>query len=133
MSVPRFWREIPQRYNLIGKKCTQCGQIYFPPRDVCPKCRRESIGKMEDYKLKGTAKIFTYTIIHIAPPEFVKQQPYIMAIVELDEGPRLTAQLVDIEPENVKIGIRVKAVFRKIKEDGSKGVIYYGYKFKPIS
>jgi hypothetical protein len=88
---------------------------------------------MEDYKLKGTAKIFTYTIIHTAPPEFVKQQPYIIAIVELDEGPRLTAQLVDIEPENVKIGLRVKAVFRKIKEDGLKGVIYYGYKFKPIS
>jgi hypothetical protein len=132
MSVPRFWREIPHRYSLVGKRCAQCGQVYFPPRDVCPKCRRDSIGKMEDYKLNGTGKILTYTVIHTAPLEFVKQQPYPMAIIELDEGPRLTAQLVDIEPADIRIGLRVKAVFRKIKEDGSKGVIYYGYKFKPI-
>jgi hypothetical protein len=132
MSVPRFWREIPPRYSLIGTRCKECGKIYFPPRDVCPKCRRESIGKMEDYKLKGIGKIISYTVIHIPATEFVGQQPYPMAIIELDEGPRLTAQIVDIEPENIEIGLKVRAVFRKIKEDGSKGVIYYGYKFKLI-
>jgi hypothetical protein len=131
MSIPRFWREISHRYNLIGKKCQVCGEIYFPPRDVCPKCRKESVGKMEDYHFKGTGKVHTFTVIHVAPPEFVKQQPYIMAVVELDEGTRLTAQLVDVNPEQIKIGMRVKVAFRKIKEDGKEGVIYYGYKFKP--
>ena len=45
-SVAREWREIPGRYNLEGSKCHCCGKIYFPKRNMCPVCRRESIGKM---------------------------------------------------------------------------------------
>ena len=53
MAVARFWRENASRYNLIGTKCGVCGRAYFPPRSVCPTCHRQSIGKMEPYKLKG--------------------------------------------------------------------------------
>jgi uncharacterized OB-fold protein len=131
-AVPRFWREIPQRYNLIGNQCEVCNKVYFPPRETCPYCRRKSMGKMKDVKFSGKGKVVTYTIIHEAPEDFEGQTPYPMAIIQLDEGPKLTAQIVDCKIEDVKIGMRVKSTFRKIQEDGYIGAIYYGYKFKPV-
>lgn len=130
-AVPRFWREIPQRYNLIGCQCGECKSIFFPPRESCPLCRRRSIDKMKHIKLNGKGTILTYSIIHTASGYFEKQVPYPIAIIELDEGPRITAQLVDVDNNKVKIGMRVKSTFRKIQEDGWLGAIYYGYKFKP--
>ena len=131
-AVPRFWREIPQRYNLIGNKCESCKKIYFPPRESCPVCRRKSMGKMKEIKLSGYGKVVTYTIIHTATEFFENQVPYPLAIIQLDEGPRLTAQIVDCPPEKVKIGMKVQSTFRKIQQDGKIGAIYYGYKFKPL-
>lgn len=131
-AVPRFWREIPQRYNLIANQCVSCNNVYFPPREACPYCRRKSMGKMKELKLKGTGKVVTYTIIYTAPEHFEGQAPYPVAIIELDEGPKVTAQIVDCEIDKVKIGMKVKSTFRKIQEDGYIGAIHYGYKFKPI-
>ena len=73
--------------------------------------------------------MITYTVIHDGPKQFEMQIPYVMAIIELDEGVRLTAQIVECEPNEVKIGMRVKSTFRKLGEDGKAGVIHYGYKF----
>ena len=129
MAVPRYWREIPARYNLIGKRCKICGNIYFPPRSICPVCRRKSVGQMEDYKLKGTGVVESYTVIHVPPPHFEGEEPYIMALIKLDEGPYVTGQIVECDEKDVHIGMRVRATFRKIMEDGEKGAIYYGYKF----
>jgi uncharacterized OB-fold protein len=131
-GVARFWREIPQRYNLLGNKCGICNKTFFPPREACPYCRRKSIGKMMELKFSGLGEVITYTIIHSAPENFRKQIPYIIAIIKLKEGPNITAQIVDCEIENVKIGMKVKNTFRKIQEDGYTGAIYYGYKFRPI-
>lgn len=130
-GVARFWREIPQRYNFIGNRCGSCERIYFPPREACPYCRRKSLGKMEDIKLSGKGEIVTYTIIHVAPEDFEEQVPYAVAIIQLEEGPRVTAQIVDCKLEDVKIGMKVESTFRRIQEDGYTGAIYYGYKFKP--
>ncbi|MCD6512449.1 MAG: Zn-ribbon domain-containing OB-fold protein [Thermoplasmata archaeon] len=129
MAVPRYWREIPARYNLIGKKCTVCGRVYFPPRPICPVCRRKSAGKMVDYKLKGTGTVVSYTVIHSPPPHFEGEEPYVMALIKMDEGPHLIGEIVDCEEDEIKIGMRVKATFRRIMDDGEKGAIYYGYKF----
>ncbi len=130
MAVPRFWREIPNRYNLIGTKCGNCETVFFPPRYVCPKCRR--IGKLEPYQLKGRGKIVSYTVVHVPPNGFEIQTPYVIAIVELEEGPRVTSQITDCNPEDVKIGDEVEIAFRHMGEEGKDGIIYYGYKFKPI-
>ena len=129
MSVPRFWRGIPARYRLIGSKCKNCNEVYYPPRKVCPKCKK---ARMDEVKLKGNGKIETYTVIHVAPEGFEEQVPYVVAIVRLEEGPCLTTQIVDCEPEDVYIGMPVEACFRRISEDGEAGVIYYGLKFRPI-
>lgn len=131
-GVARFWREIPQRYNLIGNKCGSCARVFFPPRESCPYCRRKSIGKMQDLKFSGKGEIVTYTIIHAGPENFKKQVPYPIAIIKLEEGPQLTAQIVDCDIDDVKIGMKVKSTFRRIQEDGYTGAIYYGYKFKPL-
>jgi len=131
-NVARFWREIPQRYNLIGNKCDSCERIFFPPRESCPYCRRKSIGKMKDLKLNGKGEVISYTIIHVAPEDFEKQVPYPVAVIKLDEGPKVTAQIVDCDISNVKIGMKVESTFRRIQEDGYIGAIYYGYKFKPL-
>ena len=131
-NVARFWREIPQRYSLVGNKCKSCSKVYFPPRESCPDCRRKSMGKMEEHKLDGKGEIISYTIIHVGPEEFEKQAPYPLAIIKLDEGPQITAQIVDCEISDVKIGMKVESTIRRIQEDGYIGAIYYGYKFKPV-
>ncbi|MEF8832294.1 MAG: Zn-ribbon domain-containing OB-fold protein [Candidatus Thermoplasmatota archaeon] len=132
MAIPRFWREIRQRYKGIGVKCTNCGEIYFPPRDICPECRRESYQKMEDYELEGTGEVVTYTKVNEAHPDFKDLSPYVMAIIEMEEGVRLTGHLVDIDYEEVERGMKVEASMRKLGEESPEGMIYYGYKFWPV-
>ena len=123
----RTWRHIPQRYNLIGSKCLHCGGVFFPKRIICPECRRK--GKLEDIKFRGEGKIYTYSVVNTPTAEFKNIAPYIVAIVELEEGAKITTQIVDCKPEDVKIGDEVEMVFRKIREEGDEGVISYGYKF----
>jgi uncharacterized OB-fold protein len=91
-------------------------------------CRRS--GQIEPYKFKGTGEIISYTIIHTAAEGFENQAPYALAIIQLDEGPSLTSQIVG-SSENIHIGMRVRSVFRKLGEDGDRGMIYYGTKFVP--
>ena len=132
MGVPRFWREIPQRYSLVGIKCTVCDRNYFPPRESCPYCRRKSMGKMKEIQFKGKGEVITYSIIHVGPEDFEEQVPYAVAIIQLDEGPHVTAQIVDCDLDEIKIGMKVESTFRMIQKEGSTGAIYYGYKFKPV-
>jgi uncharacterized protein len=128
-QAPRFWRSIPQRYNLQGTHCTSCDEYYFPPRNVCPNCRRDA--HMEEHTFKGTGTIITYTTIYNATEEFERLTPYHLAIIQLDEGPRVTGQIVSSQ-EGVKIGMRVRPVFRILGKEGERGIIYYGTKFAPI-
>lgn len=121
---PRYSREIPHRYRLEATKF-KSGKVYLPTRYVCPVTGdRES----EPIKLKGTGTVLSFTIIHIASEQYGKQTPFPIAIVETDEGARLTTQVVDCNHEDLKIGSRVELVFRKIMEEGDSGIINYGYK-----
>jgi uncharacterized protein len=133
MSIARFWRETPRRYNLGGSKCSVCSTVYFPPRSVCPTCsqHRQSLGKLVPFQLSGEGEVITYTIVHDAAEGFEMQVPYALALVRTVEGPVLTGQIVDTNVEDVRIGLRVKATFRKLREEGKAGVIHYGYKFAP--
>jgi uncharacterized protein len=133
MSIARFWRETPRRYNLGGSRCPTCRTVYFPPRSVCPVCakHRQSIGKMEPFQLSGDGEVVTFTIVHDAAEGFEMQVPYVLALVKTVEGPLLTGQVVDVTPSEVDIGLRVRATFRKLREEGKAGVIHYGYKFSP--
>jgi uncharacterized protein len=125
MPSPRYAREIPQRYRLEAGKCASCAAISFPPRVICPACGSRGF---ETVKLCDRGEILTYTIIRVAPQQFSKQVPYAVAIVALDDGARITAQVVDCRPEDVAIGRKVRMVFRKIQEEGKAGLLCYGYK-----
>jgi uncharacterized protein len=137
MTVPKIWRRIPEYYKLIGRCCPACNSLYFPSRDVCLKCG--SI-EMQEYKFIGRGAITTFTIIRtpIADPEeelsekFSRNMPYNLAIIQLEEGPLLTSEIVDCKEDEIAIGKKVEVVFRKIHEKGEKGVIQYGYKFRLV-
>ncbi|MBN1166278.1 MAG: Zn-ribbon domain-containing OB-fold protein [Methanospirillaceae archaeon] len=128
MTVPRFWRKQQSRYNLIGTTCSTCGQYFYPPRNFCPECRRD--GKINEHKFKGTGKVVTYSIIRSASDQFSLLTPYVIAIIELDEGCRLTSQVI-CEIDAVYIGMPVKQTFRRLGTDGGSGAIFYGTKFIP--
>ena len=133
MAIARFWRETPRRYNLGGSKCTVCNSVYFPPRSVCPTCstHRQSLGKLVPLQLSGDGEVVSFTVVHEAAVGFEMQVPYVLAIVRTTEGPLLTGQVVNVLPEEIRIGLKVRATFRKLREEGPAGVIHYGYKFAP--
>jgi uncharacterized OB-fold protein len=129
MTTPsRYWREIPQRYRLEANKCKKCGFVSFPPRLICPQCQNR---EFEETKLAKEGKVLTFTVIRVPPHQFVDQAPYAVGIVELDDGVKLTGQIVDCDFDDLKIGKRVKIEFRKIFDEGEAGIICYGYKFVP--
>ena len=84
---------------------------------------------MEDYQFKGTGTVVTPTVVYQAQTGYEMFGPYCMAIIELDEGPRVTSQIVDCDAESVKSGMKVKSVFRKLGEDSESGILHYGTKF----
>lgn len=123
MSVPLYWRLKKHRYNLTGTKCTPCNGLHFPPRAICQACGSEAL---QPFTFSGNGIIISYTIIHTAPTNFEGSVPYCIALVKLDEGPTISAELVNYE--NVVIGGAVKLVFRK-QGERKNGVIHYSFKF----
>ncbi len=79
----------------------------------------------------GQGEIYSFTTLRSAPAGFEEQSPYTLAIIRLDEGPLITAQLTDLAGP-VSIGDRVEMVTRKLTTEGTAGVIVYGYKFRPL-
>ncbi len=78
----------------------------------------------------GSGVVYSYTVVQDAPENFAEQAPYILALVKLDEGAIVTAQLTDIDA-GIAIGDRVEMVTRKLSTEGKQGTIVYGYKFRP--
>jgi uncharacterized OB-fold protein len=129
MSIPRNWRTRQQRYSLKAEVCNTCNKHIFPPRDVCPHCAAE---KQSWTNLSGQGEVFSFTTMYNAPAGFQEYAPYTMALVKLAEGPMVTAQLTDVDAQDVKIGMPVEMVTRKLSQEGEEGQILYGYKFRPM-
>ena len=127
----KSWRRIRERYGLIGSKCETCGTYYFPTKHICKKCRRR--GKIVRHQFSGKGKLYSFSLVTAPPDGFKFEAPYMMAIVELEEGARVMTQIVDWQGKReLRIGDPVEVVFRKIQEDGREGIIHYGFKFKPV-
>jgi uncharacterized OB-fold protein len=130
MEIPRHWRLKQQRYALVGEVCPHCDAKIFPPRDVCPSCGGEA---KEAYNFSGRGEVYSFTRMADAPAGFEEQAPYTVALVKLVEGPVVTAQLTDLGDSKVEIGMPVEMVTRRIRQDGDeRGMIVYGYKFRPV-
>jgi hypothetical protein len=124
LSIPNFWRLQRQRYRLAGSMCKGCGVLYFPQRRICLECGKT---EFEEKQLSGKGKIVSWTVIRAAPTGF--ESPYTIGVVQLAEGPLLTAQIVG-PVEGVATGKAVKAVFRRLLQN-EDGLIIYGFKFEP--
>ncbi len=129
MEVARHWRLKKQRYALVGEICPHCESKIFPPRDICPDCGKEA---KELYSFSGRGEVYSFTTVYDAPAGYEENAPYTVALIKLDEGPMVTAQLTDLDGRNVQIGTPVEMVTRKLRNDGDeRGMLVYGYKFRP--
>ncbi len=128
MQVSQHWRLNKQRYQLMGEECPSCKTKIYPPRDVCLECAAPA---KELFELTGEGEVYSFTTVYSAPAGYEFNAPYVMALVKLDEGPLLTAQLTDVDIEEIEIGMPVEMVTRKLRTEGDEGMILYGYKFRP--
>ena len=130
MEIPRHWRLKQQRYGLVGEICPRCDAKIFPPRDVCPSCGGEV---KTAFAFSGKGEVFSYTTIYEAPAGYAETAPYTVALVKLEEGPLVTAQLTDLGDQPIEIGMPVEMVTRRLRQDGDeRGMLIYGYKFRPL-
>jgi uncharacterized OB-fold protein len=129
MEIPRHWRLKNQRYKLVGEVCPHCTAKLFPPRDVCPECGGEA---KTLYHFSGRGEVYSYTTVYDPPAGYEENAPYTVALIKLEEGPMVTAQLTDLGDEEIQIGTPVEMVTRRLRSDGDeRGLLVYGYKFRP--
>ncbi len=106
-SMP-FW-EAARRHELVMPRCTRCDRLFFYPREVCPVCLAPDIDWVP---VSGRGRLHSFTVIHQpANPAFREDAPYIYAAIQLDEGPRMIANLVDCPPEQARIDMPVVAAY----------------------
>ncbi len=104
--IHRKYKESLKLDKLLGLKCMNCGAYVVPPKKVCVECRGENFDIVE---LSGKGRIQTFTVIRVAPEGF--QTPYIVCMVELDDGPWMMGNLVGVDADNAPIEL----IGRKVK------------------
>jgi len=101
---------------IMGTKCKKCGALALPPRPVCISCFSQ---EQEWVQFKGTGKLAAFTSISVAPPTMAKEgfdrnNPYVVGVVALDEGPKMVGRIVGVDakkPDEIKVGSTLKAEF----------------------
>jgi len=129
MQIARAWRQQPSNLRLVGSRCPKCEALLFPERIRCERCGET---ELEAYAFGGLGKVFSHSQVHEAPCGFESQVPYVAALVRLDEGPLVATMLADVDPEEVRVGMEVEMVTRRILVQGDDGPITYAYKFAPV-
>ena len=112
ISYEQFLKE----EKIMGSRCKDCGGYFVPPRSICVKCYSSD---MEWVEMKGEGRLAAFTCITVAPPFMIEQgysrkNPYISGVVELDEGGRVDARIVGLDPtkpEEIKVGVPLRAKF----------------------
>lgn len=119
LPVPSKWSQPfwdgAKQHKLLLKKCAKCGNIDHPPYLYCTECSAEQY-KWVEASGRGTIYAFTTTLIG-APLPFTEDIPYTIAMVDLDEGPRMLTTIADAEPAELKIGMKVEVVFDNVTEE----------------
>ncbi len=103
-----YWEGVAQG-ELRYQSCQSCGKPIFYPRSVCPHCLSE---KLEWRTSLGRGEVYAFTVVRRAPDaNFAQRVPYVVALVDLEEGFRVMTNLVDCPPEQVRVGMRVVVTF----------------------
>lgn len=106
-SLP-YWQGARERKLLI-RRCKACGELHFMPRHLCPSCWSD---QLEWVQAKGTGSVHSFTVIRRASdPAFASRVPYVVALIDLDEGPRMMANVLGDDAMSVAIGDRVQVTF----------------------
>lgn len=109
-----YW-EACKNGKLLIQQCEDCNKYIFFPRIVCPSCMSNKIKWVES---SGKGKVYSFTVARRnRHPAFVDKVPYIVALIELEEGVRMMSNLVNVEVEDVKCDMPVEVVFEKIDEN----------------
>lgn len=102
--------------RLLVQRCEGCGALQFYPRGHCTRCFASNLKWSE---VSGRATLHTYSVVHRTPNvEFADDVPYVLAIVDLEEGVRMTSRVVDVAAEHLRCDMPLQVVFRPIAEDG---------------
>lgn len=112
-ETEHFW-EGAKAGELRLQRCDNCSQVYFPPRPFCPECSSRSVSV---FKASGKATLYSYIINHRPHPAF--DGPYSIAVVELEEGPRMMTNIVGTEqtPEALQLDMPLEVTFTKMSDD----------------
>jgi len=109
-----YW-EACKRGELRLQKCGDCAHVRFPPAALCPRCLSRSFSWE---RMSGHGNVYTWIVVHRPQhPAFYEDAPYNVAIVELDEGPRMHSRIVECANEAIAIGMPVEVVFEKKNDD----------------
>ena len=112
---------------LMGSRCPQCGEHFYPPRYVCLNCYHEGL---EEVALSTRGELWTFTIARAALPGTLMTPPYVIAQVRLPEGVSVATVLTDVDPETVRVGMPLDLVVEKALVD-SEGNDVMTFKFRP--
>ena len=113
VSAP-FWEGL-KAGELRLQRCAACSRYVFYPRSVCPYCLSD---QLEWQTASGHGRVYSYTIVRRAMnPAFAQEVPYIFAIVELEEGPRVTTNLINCSPEEARVDMLVKAAYDSVTSE----------------
>ena len=129
-TIEQFYRFMNEG-KLMGAKCIKCGKIMLPPRPICIQCYSENL---EWIKLENKGKLLTYTIIHVAPPQFQHLVPYAVGIIELEKGLKLPGMIKGIDFDKIKIGMELKIEVEPVTREEAEGQEWPAwpkYYFKP--
>lgn len=100
---------------MLIKRCRTCGEAHFYPRPFCPRCWSEAV---EWEQASGRATLYTFTVVHRNDlPPWGERVPYVAAIVELEEGPRMETNVVECDPGTLEIGMALEVVFTPVTEE----------------
>jgi uncharacterized OB-fold protein len=103
-----FWEGVAEGVLRL-QRCRTCGRHVFYPRAVCPHCTG---AELEWVEAAGTGRVHSFTVVHRAPAEYRDEVPYVVALVDLDEGVRLMTRLVDVAPAEVRVEMPVEVSIR---------------------
>src|SRR3990172_3061511 len=110
-----FW-DYAKKHELRMQKCKSCGKIYYPPSSLCPNCH--SWEGSEWVKLSGKGQVYSFIVARRATnPAFAKEVPYVVAIIETEEGGRLISNIVGCAPDEVKVGMPVEVIFDDVTDE----------------
>ncbi len=112
-ETQHFW-DGTKRGELLLQKCDDCAKVYFPPRPFCPGCASKSVSVLP---ASGKARLYSYVINQRQHPSF--DGPYAIAVVELEEGPRMMTNIVECPqtPEALVLDMPVEVTFESVNDD----------------